>query len=506
MSAVDRLLGRVTMYRLVTLTLSAVLLAAVALAVLGPVQQDPLAIVVTAAVAVGTSVLAGRGCGALWRTRVHTESAVITGLILALLFWPQLTVGSLAVVALAALLGALSKFVVAVRSRHVLNPAAAGALVAGLVAAPFGGFPAAWWVATPALLPVVAIAALAVVLRTRRGALVLTYLAIALALLLPRLVAGGAAPLDALVTALQSYPLVFAAGFMLTEPLTLPPRRWQQLTVAALVGALTVLPFSLGTVLYASPELALVVGNVLAFTVGQRRGVHLRVRAHRMVTPGIREVAFASDAAVRFRPGQWIELHVPHTATDARGSRRVFSLATPPDHADGVAVAFRLTDAPSSFKQALSALPEGGLVRATGVGGDFLLPKDATVLLLLVAGGIGITPFVSQLADLARSGQTRDVVVVLLVAPGDEPAYTDVLEASGARVVVVSPQRPATLPEAWAFAEAPTLDAVALHATVPDAARRTAYVSGSPGMVDHTRRVLRRAGVRRVRTDAFSGY
>ena len=121
------------------------------------------------AVAVGTSVLAGRACGALWRTRVHTESAVITGLILALLFWPELTPWGLGVVALAAVLAALSKFVVAVRSRHVLNPAAAGALVAGLVATLFGGFPAAWWVATPALLPVVALAALAVVLRTRRA-------------------------------------------------------------------------------------------------------------------------------------------------------------------------------------------------------------------------------------------------------------------------------------------------------------------------------------------------
>jgi ferredoxin-NADP reductase len=504
-SAVDRVLGRVTMYRLVTLALGAILLAALGLSVLGPVQQDPWAVAVTAVVAVGVSVLASRACGALWRTRVHTESAVITGLILALLFWPQLTVGGVAVVAGAAALASLSKFVVAVRSRHVLNPAAAGALVAGLVAVPFGGFPAAWWMATPALLPVVALAGLVVVLRTRRGALVLTYLAAALAVLMPRLVAGGSGPVEALRTALESYPLVFAAAFMLTEPLTLPPRRRQQLAEAALVGALTVAPFSLG-VLYASPELALVVGNVLAFTVGQRRAVHLRVLAHRMVTPGIREVAFASDAAVRFRPGQWIELHVPHPSADARGSRRVFSLATPPDHADGLAVAFRLTEAPSSFKRALSALPAGGLVRATGVGGDFVLPKDPSVPLLLVAGGIGITPFVSQLAALARDAERRDVVVVLLMGPGDQPAYADVLVDAGARVVVVSPERPSAMPAGWTYVAGPTIDEAALSDAVPDARDRVAYVSGSPGMVDHTRRLLRRAGVRRVRTDAFSGY
>ena len=41
---------------------------------------------------------------------------------------------------------------------------------------------------------------------------------------------------------------------------------------------------------------------------------------------------------------------------------------------------------------------------------------------------------------------------------------------------------------------------------MPDAGRRVAYVSGGPGMVDHSRRVLRRSGVRRIRTDAFTGY
>ena len=266
-------------------------------------------------------------------------------------------------------------------------------------------------------------------------------------------------------------------------------------------------PFSVGTVLYSSPELALVVGNVLAFLVGQRRAVHLRVRAHRMVAPGIREVAFASDAAVRFRPGQWIELHVPHPAADARGSRRVFSLATAPDHADGVAVAFRLTDTPSSFKQALSALPEGGLVRATGVGGDFLLPRDTSVPLLLVAGGIGITPFVEPARRSRPVGRAAGRGRRLLLGPGDEPAYTDVLVDAGARVVVVSPQRPSAMPAGWTFVEGPTLDeAILRRDVVPDAGRRTAYVSG---VARHGRPRATGAAPRgrpSVRTDAFSGY
>ncbi|WP_426592330.1 FAD-dependent oxidoreductase [Cellulomonas sp. McL0617] len=498
-------LGRATTYRVMTWTLGAILLSAILLALAGSISQDPLAIFLFAVVAVLVSVLTSRLCGALWRTRVHAESSVITGLILALLFWPQLNVTSFLTLAGAAVVASLSKFVLAVRARHVLNPAAAGALIGGLVAVPFGGFPAAWWVATPTLLPIVALAGLVVVLRTGRGLLVATAVLASLAVLVPRLLHAGASPVEAVTSPFQSYPIVFAACFMLTEPLTLPPRRRQQLVEAALVGALTFVPFTVGH-LYNSPELALVVGNVLAFTVGQRRAVLLRVQGHRTVAPGVREVAFAPQNPMRFEAGQWIELHVPHADADSRGSRRVFSVARAPGGETDVAVAFRLSEQPSTFKAALSAVPEGTLVRVTAVGGDFLLPRDASVPLLLVAGGIGITPFVSHLAAVAGSDDRRDVVVVLLLNPGDPPAYPDVLVASGARVVVVSPTLADDLPTGWAHVPAPLLDPEVLRSHVPDLTTRVAYVSGSPGMVDATRRVLRGSGVRRIRTDAFSGY
>ncbi|MBO9553951.1 hypothetical protein [Cellulomonas sp.] len=508
MTGLDAWLGRVTMYRTVTLALGAVVAVAGVLGAVDVVHVDLVALLVSVLVAVGVVVGVSRLCGAVWRVRAHTESSVITGLILVLLFRPGLDGPSLGALACAAAVAAASKFVVSVRARHVVNPAAAGALVVGLLATPLGVLPALWWVATPALLPVVALAGLVVVLRTRRAALVGTYLGAAVAVVVVRQVAGGAAVGDALWSSVASYPLVFAAAFMVTEPLTLPPRRWQQLTEAGLVGLLTVTPFTLGPV-WSTPELALVVGNVLAFSVGQRRAVRLRVVGHRQVTDAVREVAFTSERAVRFRPGQWIELHLPHDGTDGRGSRRVFSVASPPGPrhgaSDGVAVAFRVTPALSSFKRTLVALPPGDVVRATAVGGDFLLPRRPDVPLLLVAGGIGITPFVSQLGALARSGERRDVVLVLLLSPGDEPPYTDVVQAAGASVVVVAPHRPATLPEGWRYVAGPLLTDEAVQ-QVPDAHRRLAFVSGPPRMVVHARRTLRRAGVRRVRTDAFTGY
>ncbi|GIG19853.1 hypothetical protein Cch01nite_05770 [Cellulomonas chitinilytica] len=508
MTRIDAWLGRVTMYRTVSLALGAVVAVAGVLGASDVMHVDLVALLVSVVVSVGVVVVVSRVCGSVWRVRVHTESSVITGLILVLLFRPGLDTASLGALAGAAAVAAASKFVVAVRARHVVNPAAAGAFVVGLLSGPLGVLPALWWVATPALLPVVALAGLVVVLRTRRALLAGTYLGAAVTVVVLRQVAGGTAPADALWSSVASYPMLFAAAFMVTEPLTLPPRRWQQLTEAALVGVLTVTPFTVGPV-WSTPELALVLGNVLAFTVGQRRAVRLRVVGHRQVTDAVREVAFSSERALRFRPGQWIELHLPHDGPDGRGSRRVFSVATPPSLAhgpsDGLAVAFRLTPAPSSFKRTLVALPPGDVVRATAVGGDFLLPRRADVPLLLVAGGIGITPFVSQLGALARSGEHRDVVLVLLLSPGDEPPYVEVVQAAGVEVVVVAPDRPASMPDGWRYVAGPLLTDDALR-QVPDATRRLAYVSGPPRMVVHARRTLRRHGVRRVRTDAFTGY
>ena len=72
-------------------------------------------------------------------------------------------------------------------------------------------------------------------------------------------------------------------------------------------------------------------------------------------------------------------------------------------------------------------------------------------------------------------------------------------------MVLVSPERPADLPDGWTHVAAPAVSGEVVDEAVPDAADRVAYVSGPPAMVSAVRPALRRrcAG---VRTDYFSGY
>jgi ferredoxin-NADP reductase len=125
---------------------------------------------------------------------------------------------------------------------------------------------------------------------------------------------------------------------------------------------------------------------------------------------------------------------------------------------------------------------------------------------LLVAGGIGITPFSSQLAHAAAAGHERDVVVVYAVRDTADLAYAEVLEGSGAKVVLVAPEAPDVLPRNWHYAGPGRITRELLQATVPDVATRKAFVSGSPALVEDVRRMLAKLGSKRVVTDYFSGY
>jgi len=495
----DRLLGGVTMYKLVLGLLILLGVYALVLSFVGIISYTPLEIALTWVDAVVVALASSWLFGRLFRTRAHLESAAITGLLLLFVLPPTSEPLGLVWIALAAVIASASKYLLAVRGRHIFNPAALGALVVTATGLTFSG----WWVNNIYLLPVVAIGALAILYRTRRVAMGLVFVLAVVGFSVARTLLTGS-PTDPIGLALIGTATVFFAGFMLSEPLTLPPRRWQQLLLALVVAALFSIPFNIAEVLYSSPQLALVVGNLLAFLVGQRRALALTLLSKRTLTPTTWEFAFQPAHPVSFRPGQYLELALPHGAADLRGQRRIFSISSAPTADGPVTIGVKVSERSSSFKTAMLALEPGERVRATSVGGDFLLPRDPAVPVLLIAGGIGITPFASQLAH--EAGGKRDTVVIYTISAGEELAYREQLEASGARVVVIAPSTPANLPEHWTYAGPARLTQRSLLALVPDVDARHALVSGPPALVDDARALLRSLKVRRITTDYFSGY
>ncbi len=509
----DTTLGRVTMYRLVLLVLATLAAYSVLLDLLGWLTFGVPAMLVTLAVTIGITYGVTWLFALAFRTRPHTESSLITGLLLYFLFWPTLATPDLAGIALAAAVAAASKFLLAIRGRHIFNPAATGALVIGLT----GLNVATWWAATPAMLPAVVVGIALVLYRTGKLWFAVIFLAVSTAIISTQLLAAGSAAAGALLQPLVSRPGLFFVGFMLTEPLALPPRRWQQLSMAAVVGVLFAVPFDIGP-LYHSPELALLIGNALAFLAGQRRGLALTFTGARELTPTSREYRFSLAAPARFRAGQYMELTVPPRSlgrrADSRGTRRVFSLTSDPREAgrlDGGHVTFglRLPEPPataSTFKGSLNALRPGERIRATRIGGDFVLPPGPEPLLLL-AGGVGITAFMSQLRDLARVEPDRNVVLIYAASTPAELGYRQELTVMATSMpnlrLLVLASEDAGIGE-YLGSGYPSADQLA--AAAPDLAGRRIYVSGSPSFVAHAKASAKAAGGRRVRTDTFLGY
>ncbi len=510
-------LGRVSMYRLVYLCLAALAVIAFLVSFTGMIAPTALELVVTlvvlSAVCSVTDAAAQRILGLPWRI----ESSLITAHILLFVLRPTLDIAALAGIAIAGIVASLSKYLLAWRGRHIFNPAAVGATVLTVLSIWWPELGASsWWVGTPVLAAPVVVLGLLVLLRTEKVRIVAVFLLVSVAVAVLRVSAqyqaiGTDFPVSEVFwQVLWSSPFLFLGAFMLSEPLTMPPRRWQQLTIAAIVGVLAGWPIPVGDITLGQ-ERALLVGNAVAFVFAfsLRSAVRLSLVSRTDLTPTVRQLTFRTHSRLAFVPGQYLELEVPHRHPDARGTRREFSIASAPEDLPELTVAFREAggaDAKpqSSYKRALAEVAPGAVLAVTGVWGDFLLPKRTSAPVLMVAAGIGITPFVSQLRHERLAGVDRDVVLVYVASTSSDLVYRDELEATGVRVIVFTRDRPADLPPHWQWAEGVRLDADGLLQVVPDIAERHAYISGAAGLIADLAPALEKA--RSITTDAFSGY
>src|SRR5579862_735458 len=90
-----------------------------------------------------------------------------------------------------------------------------------------------------------------------------------------------------------------------------------------------------------------------------------------------------------YTAGQYIELTLPHDRPDDRGIKRWFTLSSAPG-GDLVSITTKFAGEKSStFKRSLFGLSPGAELHMSEASGDFVLPKDSSIPLVLVAGGIG---------------------------------------------------------------------------------------------------------------------
>ena len=493
------LLNRVSMYQLVNLSLFSLWILGWLFTLTGGIDFSPVAYVVSLPLLMAATFLSNRLFGLLFGVRPHDDSSYITSFILFFIFTPTLELSGLLALALTGVIASASKYLLAYRGRHIFNPAALAAFVISLLELTY----ATWWIATPPMLALTSVLAFLVLYKTRRLQMGLLFLAVAVPLVLVTL-AGYNVDFNASLSLLAAWPFLYFVGFMLSEPLTLPPKKWQQFIVAAVVAFLFAVPVDIGeyTTTFA---VALLVGNLVAFSFSRRQAIKLTYIGSTELTASTHEFSFTPTKKISYEPGQYMELTLPHKQKDGRGQRRIFSMTSAP-HEPTIRFGIKFYEPSSSFKSALLALPPQAVITATGINGSFVLPKDTAQPLLFIAGGIGITPFISHLLAMHEHNEKRDVILLYSVSSPKEIAYAVLLKKLGVRVILVTETSAQSVNPNWQVYDQARITKNLMEQAVPDIAKRAVYVSGPPLMITGITRSLKKLGVKRIKTDYFTGY
>lgn len=227
------------------------------------------------------------------------------------------------------------------------------------------------------------------------------------------------------------------------------------------------------------------------------------------VAAGTMMFRFAKPPGFAFKPGQAITLFLIDPPPEANSKQRVFSLVSAPFEAE-LAIATRMREG-SAFKGALRRLLPGAKLQLRGPRGVMTLHEDPPRPGIFVAGGIGITPFMSMLRQAAHDKSTRPLRLVYSNRSPKDAAFLQELQGFERRiadfklVATMTDVAPADAP--WK-GETRMIDGELIAQASRGLDAPVHYLVGPPGFVDATQQALARRGVSAddIRTEQFYGY
>jgi ferredoxin-NADP reductase len=210
-----------------------------------------------------------------------------------------------------------------------------------------------------------------------------------------------------------------------------------------------------------------------------------------------------------FKAGQCLDMTLLDPAeTDAEGNTRAFSIANAP-HEETLMVATRMRD--TAFKRVLNTMPIGAAVKVEGPSGNLTLHNNVARPAVLVAGGIGVTPFRSILFRAAKEKLPHRIIFFYSNRrPEDAPFLAELHALQNENPnykLIACMTEMAKSKRAWQ-GEVGLIDREMILKHVKDAVSPIYYLAGPPEMVKRLHRVINEAGVDDddIRAEDFFGY
>ncbi len=235
----------------------------------------------------------------------------------------------------------------------------------------------------------------------------------------------------------------------------------------------------------------------------------VRLKVRETVAERTLALRFEKPEDFSFKPGQYVDVTLPNPPeTDSEGNVRSFSIASAP-HETMLMIATRQRD--TAFKRVIAAMPLESEVRVEGPFGNLIMHNNAARPAVLLAGGIGITPFRSMVLRAARDKTAHRIFLFYSNRrPEDAPFLAELQslekENRNYRFIGTMTEMEKSL-RPW-NGEKGLISADMISKYLKGVTSPVFYIAGPPAMVAGVQEILHGMNVDEddIRTEEFAGY
>lgn len=221
------------------------------------------------------------------------------------------------------------------------------------------------------------------------------------------------------------------------------------------------------------------------------------VKTFRLIDPSGGSIPFT------FLPGQFLTLAAALAGTTVK---RSYTIASSPAQRDYVEITVKREEQGVVSRWLHDRIQRGDLLQVSAPQGRFTFTGVDAESIVLIGGGVGITPLMSVIRALTDRGWAQDIYLLYACRTSEEFVFREELERLQRRHANLHVVATMTRAEGTAWM-GPTgrLSKELIEQTVPDLPTRMVHLCGPPTMMDAIRAILRDLGVLedRIRTEAF---
>ncbi len=204
-----------------------------------------------------------------------------------------------------------------------------------------------------------------------------------------------------------------------------------------------------------------------------------------------------------FLPGQFLTLHIVPRGIP---TKRSYTIASTPSWRDRIEITVKREEHGLVSRWLHDELRIGDEVEIEAPNGTFCFTGKETESVVLIGGGVGITPMMSVARYLTETRWPGKVYLILgFQAPRDfifRGEFAELRSRNANLSVTVTMSRPGDEPWSGAVGR---IDAALLASAVPDVVTKRAHICGPPQMMDAVKAALVELGLSKtqIKTEAF---